>query len=115
MEQVFISKRFTSSRIEFMTAWICLIKTKKEYKNLKKQEKSKYRININQSGYQGIYQNKLDKTYFQHDMAYGYFKDLPKRTGFHKVLRDKAFRIAKNLKYDEQQRGFASIPLVVLL
>ena len=26
-----------------------------------------------------IYQNKLDKAYFQHDMAYGDFKDLTRR------------------------------------
>ena len=28
-----------------------------------------------------IYQNELDKVYFEHDIAYGYFKDLPRRTG----------------------------------
>ena len=27
-----------------------------------------------------IYQNELDKACFQHDMAYGNFKDLPRRT-----------------------------------
>ena len=27
-----------------------------------------------------IYRNELDKAYFQHDMAYGKSKDLPKRT-----------------------------------
>ena len=72
-------------------------------------------MNQNQSGYQDIYQNKLDKACFQHDVAYGHFKDLPKRTAFDKVLRDKAFSIAKNLKYDEYQRGFVSILLVVPL
>ena len=40
-------------------------------------------------------------------MAYGDFKDLPKRTASDKVLRDKAFSIAKNLKYDGYQRGLA--------
>ena len=29
-----------------------------------------------------IYKNKLDKACFQHDMAYGYFKDLPKKNKF---------------------------------
>ena len=38
-----------------------------------------------------IYQNELDKACFQHDMAYGDFKDLAKRTTADKVLRDKAF------------------------
>ena len=39
-----------------------------------------------------IYKNELDKECFQHDMAYGGFKDLPKRTAADKVLRDKAFK-----------------------
>ena len=32
-----------------------------------------------------------------------------KRTAWDKVLRDKAFNIAKNPKYDEYQRGIASM------
>ena len=43
-----------------------------------------------------IYKNELDKTCFQHVMAYGDFKDLKRRTFSDKVLRDKAFNIAKN-------------------
>ena len=42
------------------------------------------------------YQNELDKACFQHDMAYGDFKYLPKRTASDKVLREKTFNIAKN-------------------
>ena len=42
-------------------------------------------------------------------MAYGDFKDLKKRTFSDKVLRDKAFKIAKNPKYDGYQRGLASM------
>ena len=42
-------------------------------------------------------------------MAYGNFKDLARRTASDKVLRDKAFNIAKNPKYDGYQRGLASI------
>ena len=38
-------------------------------------------------------------------MAYGDFRDLARRTISDKVLRDKAFNIAKNPKYDEYQRG----------
>ena len=52
-----------------------------------------------------IYKNELGKACFQHDMAYGDFKDLAKRTASDKVLRDKAFNIAKNPKYDGYQRG----------
>ena len=56
-----------------------------------------------------IYKNELDKACFRHDMVYGDFKDLAKRTAADKVLRDKAFNIAKNPKYDGYQRGFASM------
>ena len=41
-----------------------------------------------------IYKNELDKACFQHDMVHGDFKDL---AAFDRVLRDKAFNIAKNL------------------
>ena len=34
-----------------------------------------------------IYKNELDRACFQHDMAYGNFKDLPKRAAADKVLR----------------------------
>ena len=56
-----------------------------------------------------IYINELDKACFQHDMEYGDFKDLARRTSCDKVLRDKAFNGAKNPKYDGYHRGFASM------
>ena len=42
-------------------------------------------------------------------MAYGDFKDLKRRAASDKILRDKAFNIAKNPKYDGYQRGLASM------
>ena len=42
-------------------------------------------------------------------MAYEDFKDLPRRTAADKTLRDKAFNIAKNPKYDGYQRGLSSM------
>ena len=42
-------------------------------------------------------------------MTYGDFKDLAKRTAADKVLRDKAFKIASDQKYDGYQRGLASM------
>ena len=54
-----------------------------------------------------IYKIELDKACFQHDMAYGVFKDLAKRTAADKVLRDKVFKIASDQKYDGYQRGLA--------
>ena len=55
-----------------------------------------------------IFQNELDKACFQHGMAYGGFKDLNRKTFAEKGLRDKAFNIAKDPKYDGYQRGLAS-------
>ena len=54
-----------------------------------------------------IYKNELDKTCFQHGMVYRDFKDLTKRIG--KVLRYKAFNIAKDPKYVGYQKGLASM------
>ena len=42
-------------------------------------------------------------------MDYGDFKDYPRRRAADKVLRNKAFNIAKDLKYDEYQIGLASM------
>ena len=42
-------------------------------------------------------------------MAYGDLKNLTRRTASGKILRDKAFSIAKYSKYDGCQRGFASV------
>ena len=42
-------------------------------------------------------------------MACGDFKDLTSRTASDKILRDKAFNIAKNPKYDGYQRGLDSM------
>ena len=73
-------------------------KNKERIQKFKETEDSRY-----------IYRKELDKAYFQHDMAYGDFKDLAKRMASDSVLRDKAFDIAKNPKYDGYQRGLASI------
>ena len=72
-----------------------LLKTRKEFKE------------TGDTNY--IYKNELDKACFQQDMAYGDFKDVARRTASDKVLRDKAFHVAKNPKYDEYQRGLASM------
>ena len=72
----------------------------------KKQRKNK---KLKETGYsEYIYQKEPDKGCFQHDMAYGDFKDLTRRTDFDKILRDKTFNIAKNSKYDGNQCGLAS-------
>ena len=73
------------------TACELLTKNKGRIKKFKETGDSKY-----------IYQNKLDKACFQHDMGYENFKDLNRRTAADKVLRD------KDPKYDGYQRRLAS-------
>ena len=57
-----------------------------------------------------IYKNELDKVCFAHDAAYSSdSKDVTKRTVADKILRNRAFNIAKDPKYDVYQRGLASL------
>ena len=56
-----------------------------------------------------IYKNDFDKACFQHDMVYGKYKYLTKRTQSDKVLKGKTFNIAGNPNYDRYQRGLASM------
>ena len=42
-------------------------------------------------------------------MAYGGFKDIARRTASDKALKDKAFNIVKNPKYDGYQKGLTSM------
>ena len=62
-------------------------KNKDRLKKFKETVDSKY-----------IYHNELDKACFQHDIAYGGFKDLRRRTVADEVFRDKAFNIAKKMQ-----------------
>ena len=62
-----------------------------------------------------IYKNELDKACFAHDAGYSDSKDLTKRTVADKILRDKAFNIAKDLKHDGYQRGLASMVYTFLI
>ena len=57
----------------YSTCWP-FTKNKERIQKLKETEDSRY-----------IYQNKLDKACFQHDMAYGDFKDLTRRTASDKI------------------------------
>ena len=56
-----------------------------------------------------ICKNDLNKSGFQHNMAYGKYKDLTKGTQSEKVLRDTAFKIASNPKYGGYQKELSSI------
>ena len=54
--------------------------------------------------------HQLDKACFQHDIDYGDFINWTRgTTASDKILRDKAFNIAKNPKYDGYGSGLASI------
>ena len=56
-----------------------------------------------------ISKNELDKACFTHDAAYFDSKYLTKRTVADKILRNRAFNIPKDKKYDGYQRGLASM------
>ena len=56
-----------------------------------------------------IYKNELDKACFAHAAAYSDSKDLLKRTVADEILKNRAFNIAKDPKYDGYQRGLASM------
>ena len=56
-----------------------------------------------------LYRNELDKACFAHNAAYSESKDLAKRTISKKVLKDRAYEIARNCKYDGYQKALASI------
>ena len=73
-----------------------LLKSKKELKNVCSQEIQILFREISQK-----------QACFQLDMAYGKSKDLAKRSQSDKALRDKAFKIAGDSKYDWYQRGIA--------
>ena len=66
-----------------------LLKINKEFKILCKTGDTNY-----------IYKNESDKACFQHDIAYGKYKYLEKRTQSDKVVKGKAFEIANTPKYD---------------
>ena len=48
-------------------------------------------------------------------MAYGDFEDLTRRTASEKTLRDKAFNVAKNPKYDLGQEFINSLKKKLLV
>ena len=80
------------------SAYGTFTKTKEKIQKFKKTGDTNY-----------ISKNELDKACFQHDMPYRDFKGLARRIASDKVLRDKAFSIAKNPNYYGYQRGLASM------
>ena len=53
-----------------------------------------------------ISKNDFDKACFQHDMAYGKSEDLVKKNQSDNVLKDKAFKIVSDPKYDPKRVTF---------
>ena len=56
-----------------------------------------------------LYKNELDKPCFKHDAAYSKYKDVENRLISDQKLRNSAYDIASNPKYDGYQRGLASM------
>ena len=53
--------------------------------------------------------NELEKACFARDAAYCDSKDLPKRAILGKILKDNAYEIARNFKYDGYQKALATM------
>ena len=47
-----------------------------------------------------LYRNELDKACFVHHVAYSDSKDLAKKTISNKILKERAYKIARNQKND---------------
>ena len=56
-----------------------------------------------------LYRNELDKACFKHDAAYTKYKDVENRLISDQKLKNSAYDIASNRKYDGYQRGLASM------
>ena len=80
--------RLRRSRFTY-SAWGPFTKNKKRIQKFREQRDSRQ-----------IYLNKLNKMCFQHDIAYGDFKDLLRRIASDNALCDKTFYIVKDPKYD---------------
>ena len=83
----------------FKTAWIKYAAYGAVTKNKTRIQKFKETLNP-----QYIHQKRLEKARFQHDIAYGYFKEWRRRRTSGRLSRDKRFNIANSLKYDAYQR-----------
>ena len=56
-----------------------------------------------------LYRNELGKACFAHDAAYFDSKDLANRTISNKILKDRAYEIARNCNYGGYKRALASM------
>ena len=56
-----------------------------------------------------LYRNELEEGCFADDAAYSDSKDLAKRTISDEILKDRAYEIAWNCKYDGYHRALASM------
>ena len=56
-----------------------------------------------------LHRNELDKACFKHDAAYAKHKDVENRLISDQKLKNSAYDIASNPKYDGYQRGLGSM------
>ena len=56
-----------------------------------------------------FYRNESDKACFAHDETYSGSENVAKRTISYKILKDRAYELARNCNYDGYQRALASL------
>ena len=76
----------------------------KNLKNLRNSEKLRETGNVKH-----LYRNELDKVCSPHNVTYSHSKYLSNTTISDKILKDRAYKIARNRKYDGHQRASASM------
>ena len=92
-----------TSLIAFKTTRIYLQGLWAAYKQCERIQKFKETGNLDY-----IYKNELEKACFAHDPGYSDSKGSAKTTFSDKILKDRAYEIAINPKYDGYQRELAS-------
>ena len=96
--QIFVRIAFEIARIYTYSACGPFTKHRKRIQNFRETGNLKH-----------FYRNELDKTCFAHDAAYSESNDLAKRTISAKILKDRAYEIARNCGYNGYQRALASM------
>ena len=78
-------------------------------KHCKRIKKFRETDNLKHLYLKHLYRNQLAKTCLAYDAAYSHSKDFAKRTISDKILKDRAYVIARNWKYDIYQRALAGM------
>ena len=98
MDQTMNKMQSSQSGFAYNANGLLVQKKKKKRQNLKETWDLNY-----------IYQNELNKAYFQNGIAHGNYKSVAYKTVSNKAFRVKAFLIADHLEHDGYQNRLVSM------